>query len=253
MERPKPAMYRMARLRLAAIGIGLALAGCAHPPPAPPDTAPAQVRAAPPAKGESRPKPDFSGYWVLNAEASDEPLEKAKAAMQSRKQAQGGGRGMGGGGMRRGGGMGGGQAGRGGGDGGLPAGELAGLLAPAQALHITHDDPMLLIADENDQRQHLYTDFRGASVSAGGGLRQRVAAAGWEGTMLVVETTMIGNKLTQNYQIDTGTEQLVIASTARISAGTPISFRLVYDRQKPEGMAAEPSRQFAGTAQKTTP
>jgi hypothetical protein len=76
----------------------------------------------------------------------------------------------------------------------MPSREISALIAAAEKLDITHADPMLLIADENEQRQRLFTDFRGASVSASGGLRQRVAVAGWEGAALVVETTMIGGK-----------------------------------------------------------
>jgi hypothetical protein len=257
MQRNTIPRNRMVCLHLAAIGIGLALAGCTHPQPAPSVTTPVQARTASPGplptEEGSHSKPDLSGHWLLNAEASDDPLERAREAMQARRQAKGGGRGMGGGGMGRGGGMGGGQAGRGGTEGGLPSGELAGLLAPAQELHITHVEPRLLIADERDQRQRLYTDFRGASVSANGGLHQRVATAGWEGAGLVVESTMIGNKLTQDYRIDPGTGQLVIASTARVSAGAPISFRLVYDRRKSEGKTGESSLQFVGTAQGETP
>ena len=140
------------------------------------------------------------------------------------------------GGMGRGGGMGGGRQGRGaagGMSGDLASGDLSTLLATAQELHITHQDPMLLIADENDQIQRLYTDFRGASVSASGGLRQRVAVAGWEEGGLVVETTMIGKKLLQGYRIDGDTGQLVISTTANISATQPLAYRLVYDRVKP--------------------
>lgn len=134
-----------------------------------------------------------------------------------------------------GGGRGGGRQGRGasgGMGGGLPAGELAALLAPSAELHITHRDPMLLIADENDQRQRLFTDFRGASVSASGGLRQRVSIAGWEGAVLVVEAAMLGKKLTQGYHFD-GTGRLVIASVAHVSETQPISYRLVYERVQP--------------------
>lgn len=79
--------------------------------------------------------------------------------------------GSGPGGMGRGGGMGG-----GGGSGGLSSRELSALPAPAQELHVIHQDPMLLIADESDRRQRLFTDFRGASVSASGGLQQLVHA-----------------------------------------------------------------------------
>jgi len=188
---------------------------------------------------ESSSRPDFSGHWVLNIKASDDPLEKAKEAMQASRQAMGGGSGgMGrGGGMGGGKGRGGGRQGRGGGmggSGGLSSGELSALLSPEQELHITHEDPMLLIADEHDRRQRLFTDFRGASVSANGGLQQRVAVAGWEGAVLVVETTMLGKKLVQDYQIDSGTGQLVISSVAQVSMAPPVSYRLVYDRLGPE-------------------
>lgn len=174
----------------------------------------------------SPPRPDFSGDWLLNTKASDDPREKAKEAAQAPRQARGGGRGMGGGRQGRGGGM--------GGSGGLSSGELSALLAPAQELHISHQEPMLLIADESDRRQRLFTDFRGASISASGGLQQRIAVAGWEGAVLVVETTTLGKKFVQNYQIDGGTGQLVISSVAQVSEGQPVSYRLVYDRLKPD-------------------
>lgn len=172
----------------------------------------------------SPPRPDFSGDWLLNTKASDDPLEKAKEAAQASRQARGGG--MGGGRQGPGGGM--------GGSGGLSSGELSALLAPAQELHITHEAPMLLIADENAQRQRLFTNFRGASVSTSGGLQQRVATADWEGATLVVETTTLGKKFVQSYQIDGGNGQLVISSVAQVSEGQPVSYRLVYDRLKPD-------------------
>lgn len=168
----------------------------------------------------SPPRPDFSGDWLLNTKASDDPREKAKEAAQASRQARGGGR------QGRGGGM--------GGSGGLSSGELSALLTPAQELHITHEAPMLLIADENAQRQRLFTDFRGASVSTSGGLQQRVATADWEGATLVVEMTTLGKRLVHSYHIDDGTGQLVISSVAQVSEGQPVSYRLVYDRLKPE-------------------
>lgn len=199
----------------------------------------------------SPPRPDFSGDWLLNTKASDDPLEKAKEAAQASRQARGGGRGMGGGpgGMGRGGGMGGGRQGRGGGmggSGGLSSGELSALLAPAQEFHVIHQDPMLLIADENDRRQRLFTDFRGASVSANGGLQQRVSVAGWEGEALVVETTMLGKKMTQNYQIDGGTGRLVISTVAQVSEAQPVSYRLVYDRSKPKADVKQLRQDISG-------
>lgn len=182
-------------------------------------------------------RPDFSGHWVLNVKASDDPQERVKKAM---KQAGGGGPAMrgGGGGMGRGGGMGGGRQGRGspegmGGRSGMPSADMASLIATAKKLDITHEDPMLLIADENDRRQRLFTDFRGASVSVSGGLQQRVAVAGWEGGALVVESRMDhGSKLVQQYRIDAETGQLMIS--AQLPELHGIAFQLVYDRLQPE-------------------
>lgn len=188
----------------------------------------------------SSPRPDFSGHWILNGKSSDDPREKAKEAAQAGKQPSGGGRGMGGGGAGTGrGGMGGGRQGRAAArgtdaSGGLSFEELSALLAPARELHVTHADPMLLIADENDRRQRLFTDFRGASVSVSGGLQQRVAVAGWEGGVLVVETTALGKKIVQSFQIDGSTGQLVIAAVAEFSSGQSASYRLVYDRFNPD-------------------
>lgn len=216
--------------------IGLALAAGACPLLAFATDAPPLALAA-----AAQSRPDFSGLWALNAQASDDPLEKLKTAMQTMQPAKGSGRGMGGGsgGQGRGGGMGGGRHGRGStegiaGRGEMPSWEMSALIAATGSLDITHADPMLLIVDENQQRQRLFTDFRGASVSASGGLRQRVAVAGWEGAALVVESTMShGLKLVQHYQIDADTGQLVISAVAHPSETRPVPFRLVYDRLKP--------------------
>ena len=220
--------------------IGLALAAGACPPLAfATDASPLAFAAA------AQARPDFSGLWAFNTKASDDPLEKLKASMQTRQPAKGGGRGMGGGsggqgrGGGMGGGMGGGRHGRGSpegmaGHGEMPSREMSALIAATGSLDITHADPILLIVDENAQRQRLFTDFRGASVSANGGLRQRVAVAGWEGAVLVVESSMSnGLKLVQHYQIDADTGQLVISSVAHPSEARPVPFRLVYDRLKP--------------------
>ena len=187
---------------------------------------------------EPQSRPDFSGLWVLNAKASDDPQEKAKEAM---KQARSAGREMGGGsgGQGRGGGMGSGRQGRGSPDGmegrnKMPSGDMSALFATAQKLDIAHKDPLLLITDENTQRQHIFTDFRGASVSANGDLQQRVTIAGWEGTVLVVETTLrSGTKLVQNFKIDAKMGQMMISTVSHLPAMQPVLFRLVYDRLNP--------------------
>ncbi|MFA5243566.1 MAG: hypothetical protein WC392_14460 [Sulfuricella sp.] len=245
-----------ARAAAAALCLGLALAAGAGPSLASSTTtAPMTLGAAP----QSR--PDFSGQWVLNAKASDDPQEKIREAMKTLQQAKGGGPGMGGGG--RGGGMGGGGMGGGGmggggmGGGGMgggmsggrqgrgspdamggrgekPSGELSALMVTAEKLDISHEDPMLLITDENGQRQRLFTDFRGASVSASGGLQQRVSIAGWENAALVVESTMPGgSRRVQNYQIDASTGQLMIITAVSLPEKQAVSYQLVYDRVKP--------------------
>ena len=190
--------------------------------------------ASPTPVAEPQSKPDFSGLWVLNAKASDDPQEKIKEAM---KQARSAGRGMGSGSGGQGrGGMGSGRQGRGSPEGmegrnQMPSGDMSALIETAQRLDISHKDPLLLIADENTQRQHIFTDFRGASVSANGDLQQRVTVAGWEGTVLVVETILrSGTKLVQNFQIDAKTGQLMISTVSHLPAMQPVSFHLVYDR-----------------------
>ncbi len=187
-------------------------------------------------------KPNFSGDWQLNAKASDDPRTKLREAMQVSRQATDGGRGMGGGMGRGGRGKGRGDMGGAGGAGGMggASAELSGQLAVAQRLHINHEDPVLLIVDENERPQRLYTDFRGGSVSAGGGLEQRVSVAGWEGGALVVETTMLGRKTVQQYVFDKVNEQLLVTTHAEVSSMPRVSYRLVYDRVKPD-----PHGQFA--------
>jgi len=186
---------------------------------------------------------DFSGHWILNIEQSDNPQEKAKEAMQSMKQGKGGGHGMGGAAGGKGGGMGGGRQGRGAQEGmtgrsETPSREMFALLATAEKLDITHQEPLLLITDENDQQQRIYTDFRGASVSASGGVQQRTNIAGWEGAALVVETTIIGGaRLMQTYQVDVKTDQLLISVEASLPEKQALAYRLVYDRLQP-GMGA---------------
>lgn len=186
-------------------------------------------------------RPDFTGLWSLNPDVSDNPRERLKEAMQARRQSKGGGMG---GGMGHGGGMGGGM-GRGmgggrhgssesmGGRGMQSSAESLSLIIAAEQIDIRHEEPMLLITDENDQRQRLFTDLRGSSVSASGGFQQHVSVAGWEGSILVVETSLnSGARLTQNYQFDAGTDQLVIASVANLPEGQAVSYRLVYERMK---------------------
>jgi hypothetical protein len=227
----------------------LALAASANPSLASPGADPAQAHAGGSATGSTtdasaspptpvvkpQSRPDFSGHWTLDAKASDDPQERIKQAM---KQARSGGQGMRGGGGG-GGGMGGKRQGRGsqegmGGRSEMPFDDRAALVAPAKTLDITHGDPMLLIVDENDRHQRLFTDFRGISVSASGGAQPQAAVAGWEGDVLVVESRMNhGSRLVQQYRIDAETGRLMISSAVELPNLQEATFYLVYDRLKP--------------------
>jgi hypothetical protein len=236
-------MNRHARFTTA-LWMCLALAASASPSLAAPDADPAQAHtggsttgsitdvsaspSSPVVKPQSR--PDFSGHWTLDAKASDDSQERIKQAM---KQARSGGQGM------RGGGMGGKRQGRGsqeemGGRSEMPFDDRATLVATAKTLDITHEDPMLLIVDENDRHQRLFTDFRGISVSASGGAQPQAAVAGWEGGVLVVESRMNhGARLVQQYRIDAETGRLMISSAAELPNLQEATFYLVYDRLTP--------------------
>lgn len=83
-------------------------------------------------------------------------------------------------------------------------------------------------------RRYLFPDSCGAGVSTSSGLRQRGSPAGWEGEALVIETTMLGEKMNQEYRIDDGTKRLVTSTVAQAPEAQPVSYRLAYDRRQPE-------------------
>lgn len=231
----------------AALWTCLALAASASPSLASPDADPARAHAGGSATGsitdvstspptpvlKPQSRPDFSGHWILDAKASDDPQERIKQAM---KQARSDGQGMRGGG----GGMGGKRQGRGSQEGKgmsgrseMPFDDRTALVATAKTLDITHADPKLLIVDENERHQRLFTDFRGVSVSASGGGQPQAAVAGWEGDVLVVESRMNhGSRRVQQYRIDAETGRLMISSAVELPNLQEVSFRLVYDRLK---------------------
>lgn len=205
-------------------------------------SAAAGVAAAAKPDAEPRARPDFSGRWVFNAKASDDPRQKVEQAIGAMQQGEGGSKGMGGGFGRQG------PAGRKGGRGdarGSMAGprergamsfaEISELTATSARLEIVHADPSLQISDDNGRRRQLYTDFRGASVSISETPKERLAVAGWEGAELVVETTLSGGtRLILRYAIDARTGQLTVVAAAKIAERQAVSYRLVYDRLAPE-------------------
>lgn len=184
-------------------------------------------------------KSDLSGYWVLNRELSDDIKEKMRQiAETSGGKGRGGARGgMGGGGR--------------GGDGpkGMPGGAqtkdaqggsrngLADLMRPSRVLRISHQEPMLTITNDRGRKKTLFTDNRGTSVSASGGMNQEVSTCGWEQGALVVETTLdSGQRLIQRYELEENGEQLSIIANMQTPKPTEVvAIKQVYERQKAPG------------------
>lgn len=179
-------------------------------------------------------RPDLSGSWILNKARSDDLQEKLKKAMADNRAGH-----PGEGGGRRGG-MGGGRRGGMGGD-GMGGGRMgAHSQGGPEAMHfpetlvLEHSDPMLTITNENEHRQRLFTDNRGVSVSASGGLQQTVATAGWEGDVLVVETYHDnGHSIEERYHLQAAPRQLQVLTRLRLAPdGKIIEFQRIYE---PEG------------------
>ena len=123
---------------------------------------------------------------------------------------------------------------------GPSASEIAELVAVPKRLDITHDDPLLVLADEHDRQQRLFTDFRGASVSVSEG-PQRVAVAGWEGPVLVVESRLSeGSKWIRQYRLDAETDRLMVSTAAELR-GAQVVFVTAYDRHGPAAAVASPA------------
>lgn len=134
-------------------------------------------------------RPNFTGIWVLDHSASDDPKQVLNKIKQEKNGPPGAGKGQGSGGMGRG------KPGS-----GRPEGmartmdesrpnknfnqpELLKKLL-INELVIRHNEPLFRI-----NMVRIYTDLRGSSISVLGGMNQSVSFAGWEGNSLIVETT----------------------------------------------------------------
>jgi len=159
-------------------------------------------------------KPNLSGTWILNQELSDDPKEKLRTAMQDKKGSMGRGKGEGGG---RGSG---GRKGRGGESSGRSKNRgQRGLLkfALANTLILEHKEPLLIIRNERQEKQRVYTDFRTQSVSANGGINQKVVTASWEGEILIIETTSdTSPNMEQHFQLNEELNQLSVTTIIRM-------------------------------------
>lgn len=175
--------------------------------------------------------PDFSGTWVLDRSASDDPQDLKQSARKERSRSSGG-FDMGGG--RRGG------PGAGRGRGGPPGG-MAGKREDRQdmtrdlmqhRLVIVHREPELSIIGPRGQKQTIYTDFRGRSVSALQGLSGTSSPllAGWEGDVLVIERDDLSGSRIQRLKLleDPVRLQRTTVLPSRDASGKKMRFRQVY-------------------------
>jgi hypothetical protein len=146
--------------------------------------------------------PDFSGMWLLDKSASDNPEEIIKASLDKRKKPS----------FFTGGGM----SGRGtdmegegfskppfgGTDENVPFDKHPPAALSVDHLEIFHSDPELHIVADKIGEQTIFTDLRSTSITALGGLQQKVVIAGWENNDLVIETrTLDGSATVQRLRL----------------------------------------------------
>ncbi|MDZ7750488.1 MAG: hypothetical protein U5S82_02245 [Gammaproteobacteria bacterium] len=175
--------------------------------------------------GVAAERPVLTGVWVLDEGVEAVAGERLKEALEARSSRP-----------RRGG-----KAGEGR-DGTAPP-VVPGLpRAIHQTLDIVHEEPRIRITPGDGQMEHLFTDYRGASVSARGA-SQVVATAGWEGDALVVESHLRGGmRMLRRYRLDPQDDSL--SMTLELSGRwwpEPVSIPLRY-QQATATAAAEAGR-----------
>jgi hypothetical protein len=226
----------------------------------PPAAARARIGAPAANSSPTAARPDFSGVWKLNVEASDDPREKMHEAMRSRRGGFGG-RGGGGTGMPTGGpggpvgsGMGGPAGGggggmgrhRGGGGAGGPGGPGDDDRRPsAENFHqigeelaeiaIVHRDPQLTIRYADGRQEVLWTDDReppppdpDSALPLAAPLDPR---AKWKGDRLEVHgENALGAKVTEVYELVADGQRLLVNVTTEGDERMPkLTLQRVYD------------------------
>lgn len=182
-------------------------------------------------------RPNFTGVWVLNHSASDDPKEVLNKIKKGKNDPPGGGKGSG----RGPGGMGRGKPenGRPGGmahsiDESLPIGNNNGpkLLEKLliNELVIQHNEPLFRV-----NMERIYTDLRGSSVSVLGGADQSVSFAGWEGNSLVIETTQDDTQKTnERFTLLTSPKRLERTTEIQLSGqkNNTVQIKQIYELKK---------------------
>lgn len=101
-----------------------------------------------------------------------------------------------------------------------------------QNLSLKYAPPALMVAGDDGHTRTWYTDNRGVSVSAMGGVDQETVTAGWEGNVLVVERiSPLGPGSVERYQVNSKTGQLDVGVVLTVpGAKGAIEYQMVYDR-----------------------
>ncbi len=148
--------------------------------------------------------PDFTGTWLLNADASQDPEPQGRPG------------------------------------GGEPSGGrpepgasrtrtplTADGIMPSVAFRLEEDDSTLIFSDAQGRERRVYQDGR-EYIEAVGGMGNLRTKAGWKGEKLVVERQLeSGAKITETYELKENGRQLHVE--IRITAYRTIKFTRVYD------------------------
>ena len=219
---------------------------------------------------EKTDRPNLTGTWSFNRDASDDLREKMREARQGRRRGGGGGGrgGRSGGGMPggRGGGVPGGGGGGGGGgrmpDGGWPGGgggerprdrdgdregRRGGLmfeyLRPAQSMVIRHDEPEIFITKDERIIHERFTDGRKEERDAGDGSTAQVRTRWKKDKLVTVIETERAGKIIESYELDRENNQLVVIVRVENPRMGAVKVRYVYDADPP---TVDPPAEEAG-------
>lgn len=171
-------------------------------------------------------RPDFSGFWQLNEELSENPREKMRKSM-----GQGGSRGGSGG---RGGGMGGGAGGPGGGRGGSGREDMQdrmrAMAERIQTLEITHQEPDLSFVFADGSGRTIHTDGRDSADDLEGGVLEGKGTWKNQTQFVFKSETPNGSKMTEIYELNASGELLLVTVKMEGDGRRPdLKFRRVYD------------------------
>ena len=204
-------------------------------PAATPSDQPAQAPAA--RSNASAAKPNLAGTWKLNADQSDNPMEKMREAQQQSGEQPGGrrggfgggGGGFGGGGGNGGGGFGGGQNGNGRQGGG---GRRGGMQAMAQ-LVIEQTPTSAKVTESSGRVIALYqaNPESNGSQSASANPDADPPVAQWQDNKLVTTVQMPnGGTTTRSFEMSPDNKQLIVTTKIDIKRfKEPVNIRQVYD------------------------